>query len=127
MRAGVHALPGTPAPDPVHWETRHAHQKGCGAAVLQRYNTASQTWSQTGSLAVARSYGGLVTLQDGTALAISGIGQPAFGPSFPATACEIYLPSTGQWTMTGSIAVPRGNVVAAVLNTGQVPVTADHR
>ena len=32
-------------------------------AVLHRYNTASRSWTQTGSLAVARAGAGLVTLQ----------------------------------------------------------------
>ena len=76
------------------------------------YNTATQSWSQTGSLAVVRfGAADLVTLHDGSALAMGGL--------FTRT-CETYSPSTGLWTLTGSLAVERNGFETAVLLTGQV-------
>ena len=76
------------------------------------YNIAAQSWSQTGSLAVPR-YGGvdLVTLHDGSALAVGGLFTRA---------CETYSPSTGVWTLTGSLAVDRARFETALLLSGQV-------
>ena len=85
------------------------------------YTVASGSWSQTGSLALARDGAGIVTLQDGTALAVSGV--TANGLTFT---CEVYSPLTGTWTASGSVNVPRGNVATSLLQTGQVSSKATH-
>ena len=82
------------------------------------YSIAAGSWAQTGPLVAAgqRYGGGLLTLQDGSALAVAGYQAGAN----PTSTCETYLPLAGAWTATASLAVSRGFVVAALLLTGQV-------
>ena len=75
------------------------------------YTIASGTWRQTGSFAVEHGFGGLVTLHDGSALAVGGLYTPT---------CEIFSLSAGTWTPTGSLSGPRGSPGTAVLLTGEV-------
>ena len=94
---------------------------GLGGASSQDtylYSIAAGSWAQTGPLVAAgqRYGGGLITLQDGSALAVAGYEAGAN----PTSTCETYSPRAGAWSATGSLAVSRGFVVAALLLTGQV-------
>src|SRR5215475_9840175 len=65
---------------------------------------AAGTWSITGSMTVARSFGATATLlTDGRVLVAGGCvdDDPFFGcPTLHASA-ELYNPATGTWSATG--------------------------
>ncbi|CAF4269650.1 unnamed protein product, partial [Adineta steineri] len=54
-------------------------------------------------------------LKNGKVLAIDG-----YGESGDLLSTELYDPSTGHWTITGSLNQPRWNSTACLLNDGRV-------
>jgi hypothetical protein len=86
------------------------------------YDPASGTFSATGALANGR-YGHTATLlKDGTVLLAGGTQYNAgYGPSL--SSAELYDPSTGQFTGTGSLGSPRAYAAAALLPDGRVLVS----
>ena len=76
---------------------------------------ATGTWALTGSL----NTGHTATLLPNGQVLIAG-GENTLG--FLASA-ELYNPSTGQWTDTGSMTTPRINQRATLLPNGQVLVS----
>jgi N-acetylneuraminic acid mutarotase len=96
-------------------------------ASAEVYDPAAGTWSATGSLTTAR-YGHTATLlTNGTLLVVGGYGPVAgaeggiTGQGVLASA-EIYNPSTGTWTTTGSMTSPRYYHSATLLPNGMVLV-----
>jgi len=90
-------------------------------ADTQIYDPSTGQWSFTGNLNVARTNADTVTLNNGNVLVISGSDDDNFADDTPTT--ELYNPSTGQWTLSGSVNVPifdyfGGDVV--LLNNGEV-------
>jgi hypothetical protein len=94
-----------------------------GAEVLQAtaelYDPTTNQWTLTGSLNQARRYPIQVELAIGEVLVATG--------SFGAPTCtrylssaELYNPSTGQWTYTGSALVARESAMAIRLPDGDV-------
>lgn len=78
---------------------------------VDEFNHATDTWTAKGPLGTGRAYHSAVLLADGRVLIIGG--QIA---GFDATAtCEIYDPTTGLCSATGSMAVARREIAAAVL------------
>lgn len=76
-------------------------------------------WSPTGSMVTARYDHGMAKLQDGRVLVTGG--RNLWTNSIPLTSTELYNPSTGSWTVTGSLNTGRmwfGNVVT--LSNGKV-------
>ena len=83
------------------------------------FQTAS--WALTGSLARDHTYGASTLLGDGRAMVVGGYDVPA-GTVYLSSA-EIYNPSTGSWSLTGSMStnryyhsvtrLPNGKVLAA--------------
>jgi hypothetical protein len=89
-----------------------------GSAEL--YTPTTGKWTTTGSLLVARY--GLLTetvLQSGQVLLAGGYGV---GTGALLAEAELYTPSTGKWTTTGSLNVARANHTATLLSNGQVMV-----
>jgi N-acetylneuraminic acid mutarotase len=85
------------------------------------YNPATGKWNVSGGMATARGSHTATLLPNGQVLVAGGVGNGSspFAPSCVATA-ELYNPSTGQWTATGSMTKPRGNHTATLLNDGSV-------
>jgi N-acetylneuraminic acid mutarotase len=85
------------------------------------YNPTTGSWSTTGSLNRPRVYFGAVTLPNGMILAAGGCTALNSNGCGTATAsAEIYNPATGTWTVTGSMAVARGNLSLTLLPNGKV-------
>jgi N-acetylneuraminic acid mutarotase len=85
------------------------------------YNSASGSWSTTGSMNVARTSARAVLLPNGAVLTMGGcIGSDCLGST--TASAEIYNPSTGKWTTTGSMLKGRAEFVAVLLPNGKVLV-----
>ncbi len=94
---------------------------GATTASAELYNSVSGTWSSTGSMAKARTYFGMVLLPSGKVLAAGGCtGLNANGCSGITAKAEIFDPSSGKWTATGSMTAARGTFTLTVLATGKV-------
>ena len=65
-------------------------------------------WSYTGKLNQARSFASATTLQDGRVLIAGGNGS--YDDYVPLNSAELYNPTTGTWTMTGSLVSASGFV-----------------
>ena len=86
----------------------------CGSAAA----TPIGSYSQTGSMTVARNFASAELLPDGHVLLAGGR-----GPDNSALAsAELYDPSTGRFSATGSMSVPRMGQTAALLPNGKVLV-----
>ena len=80
-------------------------------ATAELYDPSTNQWTLTGSLNQARRYPIQVELANGEVLVATG----SFGPPTCTrylSSAELYDPSTGQWTYTGSTLVPRESAVA---------------
>ncbi len=78
------------------------------------------TWSKTGNLITPRSYHSATLLSDGRVLVAGGVNDSKNLGVIATT--EIYDPSTGLWTATGSMTMPRYSHTATLLNNGKVLV-----
>jgi N-acetylneuraminic acid mutarotase len=103
---------------------------GCVSACLsgntttaELYHSVSGTWSYTGSMAAGRVYFGMVLLSSGKVLAMGGCtGQNSNGCTGVTASAEIYDPSAGTWSATGSMKAARGAFTATLLQSGKVLV-----
>ncbi len=84
------------------------------------YDPTTGIWSASGSLNIARMTPVLVVLGSGQVVAIGG--SPLSYPQTATAAVEIYDPTTGSWSMTGSMNVPRNRPTATLLPSGRVLV-----
>lgn len=85
------------------------------------YNSLGGTWTSTGAMAIARTYFSMVRLPSGQILVAGGCtGLNANGCGGVTNKAEIYNPSTGKWTATGSMIAARGNLTATLLPNGKV-------
>jgi hypothetical protein len=84
------------------------------------------TWTITGSLHTPRDSHRTILLNNGKVLAIAGTNNtPSTGVFL--TSCELYDPSTGLWTVTGSLNTSHGfGFTATLLNNGNVLVTGGY-
>ncbi|MFZ0431154.1 MAG: kelch repeat-containing protein, partial [Candidatus Acidiferrales bacterium] len=85
------------------------------------YDPSAGTFTPTGNLNTARDGHAAVLLPNGTVLIVGGylFDEGDFNGTASA---EIYDPSTGQFTPTGSLSVARGGCTATLLNSGKVLV-----
>ncbi len=75
----------------------------------------------TENLAATRNNHTATLLADGRVLVVGG-----FGESDALDSAELYDPSSGQWTHTGSLTSARYNHTATLLGNGKVLVTGGH-
>jgi hypothetical protein len=82
------------------------------------YDPASGTWSTTGSLHTARRDAYATLLQDGRVLVVGGCSTNCTQTLL--TSAELYNPSSGTWSATGSISVGRTGASITLLKSGKV-------
>jgi hypothetical protein len=86
------------------------------------YDPIAEEWTLTGSLSTARFSHTGTLLPDGRVLVAGGFGpQPSTGNQPVLDSAEIYDPTTGTWTPTGSMNVRRALHVAQLLPDGLDP------
>jgi N-acetylneuraminic acid mutarotase len=90
------------------------------------YDPSTNAWTVTGSLNDPRSDGAGVLLKNGDVLFAGGyvLYNGSFSSINDLYTSELYNSTTGTWTMTGDMALPRGEtgMAAVLLSSGQVLV-----
>jgi len=95
--------------------------QGVGAQAqntAELYDPGEGSFSMTGTMSIPRGGHTATLLKDGKVLIVGG-GDQGVGGTASATA-ELYDPSTGAFTPTGSMAVARFRHTATLLNNGKV-------
>jgi N-acetylneuraminic acid mutarotase len=87
------------------------------------YDEATNTWTRTASMNVARQEFNTVVLNDGRVLATGGVTEEFV----PTATAEIYNPVTKTWTLTGSMNTARADHAAVRLLDGRVLVPGGHK
>ena len=98
---------------------------GEAGAVAQLYDPATGRWTKTGSMHVARSGLSASLLTDGRVLVAGGVDEGK-GHSGALASAELYDPTSGTWTETGSMTRWRYNAKAISLADGRVLVLGGH-
>jgi hypothetical protein len=93
-----------------------------GSAEL--YDTASQTWHPTGSLAAGRVNHTATLLSSGKVLVAGGSGN---NPTGYVPTAELYDPGTGAWSSAGDLLRGRALHTATLLPSGKVLIAAGYR
>jgi hypothetical protein len=85
------------------------------------YDTCTGTWTTTGNLSTFRHYGGYTAtlLADGQVLVAGGVD---YYSNQPASAEELYDPTTGNWTHTSRLVRGRDSHTATLLRNGKILV-----
>ncbi len=100
---------------------------GAGLTSAELYNPATGKWTSTGSMATGRYAHTAVLLSTGQVLVAGGIvSTNIHGVVTYTAAAELYNPSTGKWSVTGSMAAPRFAHGIALLQSGQVLVAGGY-
>lgn len=86
------------------------------------YHPQTGVWTATAKMHVAHANFTATLLHDGKVLVVGGMNSVNEEPVTLATA-ELYNPTTGRWTLTGSLHEPRESHTATLLNNGEVLVT----
>lgn len=93
---------------------------GGGSSATDLYDPAANAWTATGSLNVARTRETLTVLTNGKVLAAGG--NPPSCCSAPLASAELYDPTSGSWSLTGSMSTGRVGHTASLLPDGRVLV-----
>ena len=97
---------------------------GKALASVEVYDPSTGTWSPTGSMAHARREHTATRLTDGTVLIAGGAFHGAPASNVLLASAELYDPSTGTWSPTGSMVYGRIQHTATRLTDGRVLVSA---
>ncbi|CAF1528505.1 unnamed protein product, partial [Adineta steineri] len=87
------------------------------------YNSSAGTWTTTGNMTVKRFCHTASKLADGSVLVAGGFNDANGAYTSPVrylNSAELYNPSTGTWTTTGSMSVRRQDHTASTLANGSV-------
>ncbi|WP_233261598.1 kelch repeat-containing protein [Vitiosangium sp. GDMCC 1.1324] len=94
---------------------------GDGTTTAELYDPASGSWTAVGSMSSIRGYATATLLANGKVLVVGGSRYESSEVTALATA-EIYDPSSGTWSATGSMSTPRYHHTATLLPDGKVLV-----
>jgi N-acetylneuraminic acid mutarotase len=95
-----------------------------GVGTAELYDPTTGTWTATASMSAGRIDHTAVLLPDGQVLVTGGYTYDTTGNNGTAlSSAELYDPSTGTWTATGSIAQARAGQTATLLSDGTVLVS----
>jgi hypothetical protein len=100
---------------------------GVGSQALasaELYDPSTGTFTPTGSMTTARTWGHTATLLANGRVLIAG-GTDSLKTYAPLTSAELYDPSTGMFTLTGSMPTAQRTDGAALLQDGRVFVVGD--
>ncbi|MGD0601768.1 MAG: kelch repeat-containing protein [Terriglobales bacterium] len=89
-------------------------------ATAEVYDPATGIFTMTGAMKTAREQHTATLLADGRVLIVGG--ATSAGPSGPTATAEVYDPSTGSFSVTGSMAAARSFHTATLLPSGKVLV-----
>jgi hypothetical protein len=89
-------------------------------ATAEVYDPATGTFTMTGAMATAREQHTATLLADGRVLIVGG--ATSAGAGDPTATAEVYDPSTGSFSVTGSMAEARTYHTATLLPSGEVLV-----
>jgi len=93
------------------------------SSVVEVYDPKTAEWTATASMSTARGGHTATLLPDGVVLVVGGDGG-VNGIGSPLATAELYDPSSGRWTATGSMTEARSNShTATLLLDGTVLVT----
>jgi N-acetylneuraminic acid mutarotase len=92
-----------------------------GMTSAEIYNPSAGTWTVTGSMTTAREFHTASLLPNGTVLVAGGFNFIG-GTETVFASAEIYDPSAGTWTVTGSMTTERYGLIATPLPNGTVLV-----
>lgn len=84
------------------------------------YDPATRKWSATGTMSISREDHATVLLANGKVLVIGGTTVDFNGVT--VASAELYDPTTGSWTTTGSMLQGRERFTATLLQNGKVLV-----
>jgi hypothetical protein len=93
---------------------------GPGLSSAELYDPSTGAFTPTGALTVSRAHHTATLLNSGKVLITGGYTQDATGHQVVHSSAELYDPSTGTFTATGSMAAARGSPVAVLLPNGKV-------
>jgi hypothetical protein len=91
-------------------------------ATAEVYDPATGTFTMTGAMATVREQHTATLLADGRVLIVGGTTSTSTGDLQPTATVEVYDPSTGSFSVTGSMAEARSFHTATLLPSGQVLV-----
>lgn len=84
------------------------------------YNPSTGKWTLTGSMTIARDGHDAVLLPNGNVLVAGGLDPNACCGAPPLASAELYNPTTGTWTATGSMTTGRYSFILILLPSGEV-------
>jgi Galactose oxidase, central domain len=91
-------------------------------ATAEVYDPATGIFTMTGAMVTAREQHTATLLVDGRVLIVGGTTSTGTGDSHPTTTVEVYDPSTGSFSATGSMTEARTFHTATLLPSGKVLV-----
>jgi N-acetylneuraminic acid mutarotase len=91
-------------------------------ATAEIYDPTTESFTPTGSLSTPREFPASAVLADGRVLVAGGYG-PSGSINTPLSSAELYDPTTGRWTPTGSMLAASDGLTATPLADGSVLVT----
>jgi hypothetical protein len=91
-------------------------------ASAELYDPVTGSFTMTGAMATAREQHTATLLADGKVLIVGGTTATGAGDLLPTASVEVYDPSTGSFSVTGSMAEARSFHTATLLPSGNVLV-----
>jgi len=96
---------------------------GGGDNSAELYDPATGTFSATGNMAVSRSSHTATLLNNGTVLIVGGYHAPGTAVPIVERSAEVFDPTAGSFSLTGSLVTPRAAHTATLLSNGTVLIT----